>query len=264
MPTPTGRPRSQFFEEQQIPLQNTARSHLCAFRGGGPRRLQAGSRLRGREPPDRRAAMGLDFSDATSLGSETRSWQGRGEGARADAHIPRPPPTPRTKWALSRSPVPSHPHPGQEQWSPPGRARRGGEAGSAQAPPVPCPARLSGRMPGTRRRSAPAEPSRGAGPAFGPGAQLGTLGRCVGSPSGGLRPQGRRPGPAAAWAVARPRRAKDAQRLFARPPAAPPPPPAKGWRQDRGAGRTSLEVRAATAAEEAGAEGQSLGEGGLR
>lgn len=208
--------------------------------------------------------MGLDFSDATSLGSETRSWQGRGEGARADAHIPRPPPTPRTNWALSRSPVPSHPHPGQEQWSPPGRARRGGEVGSAQAPPVPSPARLSGRMPGTRRRAAPAEPSRGAGPALGPGAQLGTLGRCVGSPSGGLRPQCHRPGPAAAWAVARPRRAKDAQRLFARPPAAPPPSPAKGWRQDRGAGRTSLEVRAATAAEEAGAEGQSLGEGGLR
>lgn len=59
--------------------------------------------------------MRRDFSDATSLGAETRSWQGRGEGARADAHIPRPPPTPRTKWALSRSPVPSHPRPGQEQ-----------------------------------------------------------------------------------------------------------------------------------------------------
>lgn len=262
MPTPTGRPRSQFFEEQQIPLQNTTRSHLCVLRGGGPRRLQAGSRLRGRDPPDRRAAMGRDFSDATSLGAETRSWQGRGEGARADAHIPRPPPTPRTKWALSWFPVPSHPRPGQEQWSPPGRARRGGEAGSAQAPPVPSPARISGRMPGTRRRAAPAEPSRGAGP--GPGPQLGTLGRCVGSPSGGLRPQGRRPGSAAAWAVARPRRAKDAPRLFARPPAEPPPPLAKGWRQDRGAGRASLEARAATSAEEAGAEGQSLWEGRLR
>lgn len=249
MLTPTGRPRSQFFEEQQIPLQNTARSHLCALRGGEPRRLQAGSRLRGRDPPDWRAAMRRDFSDATSLGAETRSWQGRGEGARADAHIPRPPPTPRTKWALSRSPVPSHPRPGQEQWSPPGRARRGGEAGSAQAPPVPSPARLSGRMPGTRR------------PAM---ARLGTLGRCVGSPSGGLRPQDRRPGSAAAWAVARPRRAKDAPRLFARPPAAPLLPLAKGWRQDRGAGRASLEARAATAAEEAGAEGQSLGKRGLR
>lgn len=206
--------------------------------------------------------MRRDFSDATSLGAETRSWQGRGEGARADAHIPRPPPTPRTKWALSPSPVPSHPRPGQEQWSPPGKARRGGEAGSAQAPPVPSPARLSGRMPGTRRRAAPAEPSRGAGPA--PGPQLGTLGRCAGSPGGGLRPQDRRPGSAAAWAVARPRWAKDAPRLFARPPAAPLLPRAKGWRQDRGAGRASLEARAATAAEEAGAEGQSLGKRGLR
>lgn len=74
----------------------------------------------------------------------------------------------------------------------------------------------------------------------------------------------RRPGSAAAWAVARPRRAKDAPRLFARPPAEPPPPLAKGWRQDRGAGRASLEARAATSAEEAGAEGQSLWEGRLR
>lgn len=38
--------------------------------------------------------MRRDFSDATSLGAETRSWQGRGEGARAPTRTFRPPPLP--------------------------------------------------------------------------------------------------------------------------------------------------------------------------
>lgn len=146
-------------------------------------------------------------------GSQDPPLAGRGEGARADAHIPRPRSAPRTKWALSQPPGPSPP--GSSRGAP----KRGkGSAGSAQAPRVPSRARLSGRTAGTRRRAAPPEPSRGAGPAAGPGAQRGRLGRRAGarlsSPSGGLRPRGRRPQLAAAWAVARPGRAKDAPRLL--------------------------------------------------
>lgn len=170
-------------------------------------------------PPDRRVARGRDFFNATSPGAKTRSWRGAGRGRaptrsfHARGQLPH-------KVGFVSAPVPSPP--GNSSAAP----RRGkGAGGSAKARPVPSRARLSGRRAGTRRRAAPAEPSRGAGPAAGPGAQRGRLGRRAGarlrSPSGGLRPRGRSLGVAAAWAVARPGRAKDAPRRSARAPAAP-------------------------------------------
>lgn len=240
------------FEGKQIPLQKYRT--LTPARAPGWVTDPTPGRVSSKPgPPDRRAVRGRDFSDETSLGAKTRSWRGAGRG-RA--------PT-RTFHARSQLPAqsglclgPLCPRPREGAAEPPegGRARRGREAGSAKAPSVPSRARLSGRMAGTRRQPAPAEPSRGAGPAPGPGAQRGRLGRGAGSPRGGLRPQGRRPGLAAAWAVARPGRAKDAPRLLARAPAAYPTPPAKGWRQDSWAERASPEARAATAADEARGE----------
>lgn len=124
MPTPTGRPRSQFFEEQQIPLQNTAR-HTCARSEVGAEATPGRESAPRSRPPDRRA-MG-NISDATSLGAETRSWQGRGGGAPM-----------RTFHARRQLPAQSGfvwssclaPPPRAGAVEPPGRARRGGEAGA--------------------------------------------------------------------------------------------------------------------------------------
>lgn len=215
MPRPTGRPKSQFWRKQ-IPLQNIARSRRRALRGV-PRRLPA-ALARSRDPR-------TGGWRGAAISSTRRAWEprlaaggARGSGARRRAHSTPAANSPH-KVGFVSAPVPS----------PPGNSsaalRRGkGAAGSAKAPPVPSPARLSGRTAGTRRRAAPAEPSWGAGPAPGPGAQRGRLGRRAGarlrSPSGGLRPRGRSLGVAAAWAVARPGRAKDAPRRSARAPAA--------------------------------------------
>lgn len=209
---PTGRPGSQFRREQN-PLHNSrtltsARAPVATEATPGRASSEPG-------PPGGRAALGDDFSDATRhSGSQDSQLAGRGEGARADAHIPRPRPTPLTKWALSG---PLSPRPQKQRQSPQKGSGRGGEAkaASAEAQRVPSRPRLSGRTASTWRRAAPAEPSQGTGPA----AQRDQLGRLAGarlrSPSGGLRPRGRCLALAAAWAVARPGRAKDAPWLFA-------------------------------------------------
>lgn len=222
---PTRLPKSQFWREQ-ISLQNIARSRQRALRGA-PRRLLAASAPS--RDPRTGGWRGGALSSMRRAGEPRLAAGGaRGGGARRRAHSTPAANSPH-KVGFVSGPRPLTP--GKQQRN----SQRGkGAAGSAKASPVPSRARLSGRTAGTRRRSAPAEPSRGAGPVPGPGVQRGRLGRRaearLRSPSGGLRPRGRSLGVAAAWAVARPAWAKDAPRRSARAPAAP-----AGMGQDGGA-----------------------------
>lgn len=206
------------FRSEQKSLYKGSLAHTCARpwgwrdRGHGePGELRVGT-------PGREGDAGERFLARDKSGSRDSQLAGRREGTRGDAHIPRPRPTPRTKWALSAPPPPRLLEPSPQR----GQGARGWvsktrSARPRRSQPVPSRARLSGR-------TAPAKPSRGAVPAPGPGAQRDRLGRRTGasprSPSGGLRPRGRCPRPAAAWAVARPGRAEDAPWLSARAPAA--------------------------------------------
>lgn len=260
MPTPTGRPSSQFWTETN---SSTKYRTLTPVRSRVGDRGDSRPRQLGARTPGPKGGEGARFLQRDESGSVDSQLAGRAPTRTFHARSQLP-----AQSGLCLSPLSPRPRETGEESPEWGRARRGGEAGRAKAPPVPNPARLSGRMAGIRRRAAPAEPSRGAGPALGPEAQRGRLGRRVGarlrSPNGGLRPQGRRPGLAAAWAVAQRRQAKDARaavRSGSRLPP-PPPPPAKGWKQDLGAGRASPEARARTAA--AGGKGQSLSKGRVR
>lgn len=217
----------------------------------------------GPRPPGRRAARGRDFSHATS--PRLAAGRVRGGGARRRTHSP--------PGANSQLPAqnglclgPLSPRPRKKQQrSPPKGERCGGKekAGRAKAPPMPRRARLSGQTTDARGRAAPAEPSRGAGPVPGPGAQPCRLERRTAaglrSPSGGLGPRGRRPGLAAAWAVTRPGRAKDAPQLFARARAAL----ARGGGSTAGGGQAGR-LPQQQPADETGGKRQSLRERGLR
>lgn len=167
-------------------------------------------------PPNPRpgAARGRDFFTVTSPGAKTRSWRGAGRGHaptrtfHARSQLP-------AQSGLCLCPVPSLP--GRCSGAP----RRGkGGAGQAEAQRIRSPARLSRRKAGTLRGAAPAQPPRGAGPFPGPGVQrlcpVRRAGAKLKSPRCRLRLLGGRPGLAAAWAVARPGRAKDASGRFAR------------------------------------------------
>lgn len=166
------------------------------------------------DPGRRRVGAGGDFFTVISPGAKTRSWRGAGRG-----HAPT-----RTFHARSQLPAQSGlclcPVPAL-----PGRCRRAprrgkGGAGHAEARRIRSRARLSRRQAGPLRGAAPAQPSRGAGPSPGPGVPrlcpVRRAGAKLKSPRCRLRLLGRRPGLAAAWAVARPGRAKDASGRFAR------------------------------------------------
>lgn len=224
MPTPTGRPSSQFWTETN---SSTKYRTLTPVRSRVGDRGDSRPRQLGARTPGPKGGEGARFLQRDESGSVDSQLAGRAPTRTFHARSQLP-----AQSGLCLSPL--SPRPRETGEEPPewGRARRGGEAGRAKAPPVPNPARLSGRMAGIRRRAAPAEPSRGAGPALGPEAQRGRLGRRVGarlrSPNGGLRPQGRRPGLAAAWAVAQRRQAKDARAAVRSGSRLPPPPPAPG------------------------------------
>lgn len=198
-------------------LYKISHADTCARSGGRPRLLPAASALSWDPRTGRR--RGGAISSPRRVGEPKLAAGGaRGGGTRRPAHST-PAATPRTKWALSQPPGPSL------SGSCGGAPRTGtGAARSPKAQPFPSQARLSGQKSVTGRSAAPAEPSRGAGPAPGPGAQRGCRERRAGarlrSLSDGLPLQGCCPELAVAGAVARPGRAKDAPQLFARAPGA--------------------------------------------
>lgn len=107
---------------EQIPLQNLARSHQRALRGGTeatPGRISSEP-----GPPDRRMPKGRDFSDATSRGAKTHSWRGAGRGRtptrsfHARGQLP-------AQSGLCLGPRPLAPRKQQPQLPEGGRARRG-------------------------------------------------------------------------------------------------------------------------------------------
>lgn len=217
VPTPTRRPGTPL-AARASPSAKPSRGRPGTRPGaGGPGDTGREGRLRAVRAPRRRWGPRLVPEPRLAAGGA------RGAGARRRAHST-PAATPCTKWALSGPPFRSPA--GSSSGAPPERrrARRRGGGWDSQGLEVPSRARLSGRTAGTGRRAALTEPSPGAGPTPGSGAQQEPLGQRAGaeqrSPSGGLRPRGRCPRPAAAWAVARPGRAKDAPWLCARAPAA--------------------------------------------